>query len=56
MHSFLFMFTLVLNSVRLFWKLLVFEFLLGISETSLCSTSTPKVKIVSLLKEHTTVN
>jgi hypothetical protein len=28
---------LVLNSVLLFWKLMVFEFLLGISETLLCS-------------------
>jgi hypothetical protein len=34
MHSFLFKFTIVLNSV-LSWKLLVSEFLLGISETLL---------------------
>jgi hypothetical protein len=42
MHYFLFKFTLVLNSVFLFWKLLLFEFLLGSSETaffSVCSSS-----------------
>jgi hypothetical protein len=42
MHCFLFKFTLVLNSVLLFWKLLVFELLLGTSETALlnvCSIS-----------------
>jgi hypothetical protein len=41
MHCFLLKFTLALNSV-LFWKLLVFEFLLGTSETALfsvCSSS-----------------
>jgi hypothetical protein len=48
MHFFLFRFTLVLNCV-LFWKLLVFEFLLGISETLFCSMSAPHVKIVPLL-------
>jgi hypothetical protein len=37
MHSFLYKFTLVVNSVLLFWKLLVFEFLLCILETLLCS-------------------
>jgi hypothetical protein len=37
---------LCLNSVLLFRKLLAPEFLLGISETSLCSMSTPHVKIV----------
>jgi hypothetical protein len=52
MHSFLFKFTLVLISLLLFWKLLVFEFLLGISETLLCSVSAPHVKIVPLLDEH----
>jgi hypothetical protein len=45
MHSYLFKCTLVLNSV-LFWKLFVFEFLLGISETFLCSISDTHVKIV----------
>jgi hypothetical protein len=39
MHFFLFKFTLVLYSV-LFWKLLVFEFLLGVSETLLSSILT----------------
>jgi hypothetical protein len=37
MHSVLFKFVLVLNYVLMFWKLLVFEFLLGISEIFLCS-------------------
>jgi hypothetical protein len=37
MHFSLSKYTLVLNSVRLFWKLLVFVSLLGTSETSLCS-------------------
>jgi hypothetical protein len=49
MHSVLFKFTLVLNSVLLLWKLLVFEFQLGISETLLCSVSASHVKIVPLL-------
>jgi hypothetical protein len=49
MHSYLLKFTLVLNSALLFWKLLVSEFLLGISETLLCSVSAPHVKIVPLL-------
>jgi hypothetical protein len=48
MHCFLFEFTLVLNSV-LFWKLLVFEVLLGTLETLFCSVSAPHVKIVPLL-------
>jgi hypothetical protein len=52
MHSFLFKFTFVLNSVLLFWKLLVVEFLLGISATLLCSMSAPHVKIVPLLDVH----
>jgi hypothetical protein len=51
MHCFLFKFALVLNSVLLFLKL-VFEFLLGTSETLLCSTSVPQVKIVPLLDAH----
>jgi len=38
MHFSLSKYTLVLNSVRLFWKLLVFVSLLGTSETFLCST------------------
>jgi hypothetical protein len=37
------------NSVPLFWKLLVLEFLLGTSENFLCSDSAPQVKIVPLL-------
>jgi hypothetical protein len=45
MHSFLFKFALVLNSVLLFWKLLVFEILLGIAEILLCSVSVPHVKL-----------
>jgi hypothetical protein len=49
MHCFLFKCTLVLNSVLLFWKLLVFEFLLGILETFLRSVSVPQVKIAPLL-------
>jgi hypothetical protein len=51
MRSFLLKFTFVLNSV-LVWKLLVFEFLFGISETLLCSIYDPHVKIVSLLYVH----
>jgi hypothetical protein len=49
MHSFIFKLTLALNSVLLFWKLLVFEFLLGTSETVLCSMSAPQADIVPLL-------
>jgi hypothetical protein len=49
MHSFLFKFTSAINSDLLFWKLLVFEFLLGISNTLLCSVSAPQVQIVPLL-------
>jgi hypothetical protein len=37
------------HSVLLFWKLLVFEFPLGTSETLLCSMSAPQVNIVLLL-------
>jgi hypothetical protein len=42
MHRFLFKFTLVLNSVLLLWRLLVFEFLLGtlkIFLLNVCSSS-----------------
>jgi hypothetical protein len=49
MPSFLLKFTLVSKSARLFWKLLVSEFLLGISEILHCSMSAPRVKIVPLL-------
>jgi hypothetical protein len=52
MHSFLLMSTLVLNSALAFWKLLVSEFLLGTSETLLCSMSALPVKIVPLLDLH----
>jgi hypothetical protein len=52
MHTFSFKFTLVLNSVLVFWKLLVFEFLHGITETLLCSMSASHVKIVPLLDVH----
>jgi hypothetical protein len=44
--------TLVLNSALPFWKLVVSEFLLGISETLHCSVSAPHVKIVHLLDAH----
>jgi hypothetical protein len=36
MHCSLFRFTLILNSVLLFWKLVVFESLIVISEAFLC--------------------
>jgi hypothetical protein len=52
MHSFLLKSTLVLNSALPFWKLLVSEFLLGISETLHCSMSALQVKIVPLLDVH----
>jgi hypothetical protein len=52
MHCFLFSFTFVLNSVLLFWKLFVFEFLLGTSETLLCLVSAPQADIVPLLYAH----
>jgi hypothetical protein len=52
MHSILFKFILVLNSVLLFRKLLVFEFLFGISEALHCSMSHPHVKVVALLDVH----
>jgi hypothetical protein len=43
-----FKFILVLNSV-LFWNLLVFDILLGISETVFCSISALQVKVALLL-------
>jgi hypothetical protein len=52
MHSFLYMPTLVLNSALQFWKLLVSEFLLGISETLYCSMSALQVKIAPPLDVH----
>jgi hypothetical protein len=51
MHYPVFKFTLVLNSVLLFWKLWLFEFLLGISESFLCSMAAFRVKIVPRLDE-----
>jgi hypothetical protein len=45
----LFKFTLVLNSVRLYWKLLAFVSLLGTSETFLYSTFALQLKTVLLL-------
>jgi hypothetical protein len=44
--------TLVSKSAPLFWKLLLSEFLLGISEIFHCSMSAPRVKIVPLLDVH----
>jgi hypothetical protein len=52
MHSFLLKSTLVSNSALPFWKMLVFEFLLGIWETLLCSMSALQIKIVPLLDVH----
>jgi hypothetical protein len=49
MHCFLFKFTVHINSVLLFWKLLVFEFLFGPLKTLLSSMSAPQVRIVPLL-------
>jgi hypothetical protein len=46
---FLFEITLLLNSVHVSWKLLAFDFLLGIIETLHRSTSAPHVKTVPLL-------
>jgi hypothetical protein len=51
MHCSLFTFTLALNSI-LFWKLLVFEFLLGISENFPCSLSAVLANIVLLDALH----
>jgi hypothetical protein len=44
-----FQFNLALNSVLLFWKLLVFEFLLGVSQNFVCSVSVFLAKTVILL-------
>jgi hypothetical protein len=52
MPSFLLNFILVSISALLFWKLLVSEFLFGISEISHCSMSAPRVQIVPLLDVH----
>jgi hypothetical protein len=52
MHFFLLKSTLILNYALLLRKLLVSEFLLGISETLHCSMSALKVKIVPLLHAH----
>jgi hypothetical protein len=45
-------FILVSKSALLFWKLLVSEFLLGISEILHCSMSAPYLKIIPLLDVH----
>jgi hypothetical protein len=50
--SFLLKYTLVSKSALLFWKSLVSEFVLGISESLHCSMSSPHVKIVPLLDVH----
>jgi hypothetical protein len=52
MLSLLLKFTLGSKSAFLFWKLLVSEFLLAISEILHCSVSAPRVKIVPLLDVH----
>jgi hypothetical protein len=52
MLSFLLKFTLVSNPTLPFQKLLVSEFLLGISESLHCSMSAPHVKIDPLLDMH----
>jgi hypothetical protein len=44
MLCFIFKFTLVLNSVLLFWKLLVFQFVLGMSDALLYSMSCSSCK------------
>jgi hypothetical protein len=49
MHSSLLKFTLALNSVLLFWKMMVFGFLLAVSEIFLCSTPYLLIKTVLLL-------
>jgi hypothetical protein len=46
-QSSLFTFTLAVNSV-LFWKLLVFKFLLGMSENFVCSVSAVLLTIILL--------
>jgi hypothetical protein len=52
MLSFLLKFTLVPKSAPLFWKLLVSEFLLGVSVILHCSMSAPRVNIDPLLDVH----
>jgi hypothetical protein len=52
MHSFLFKSTLISDSALPFWKLLVSEFVLGISDTLRCSMSAAHLKIVPLLDMH----
>jgi hypothetical protein len=52
MPSFLLKFYLVSKSALLFWKLLVSELLLDISEILHCSMSAPRVQIVPLLDVH----
>jgi hypothetical protein len=52
MLYFVLKFTLVSSSALPFWKLLISEFLLGISETLRCSMSAPHVKILPLLHVH----
>jgi hypothetical protein len=52
MHYSLFKFTVVWNTALPFWKLSVFESLLGISETFLCSISTLHLKTVLLQDVH----
>jgi hypothetical protein len=49
MHCSLVKFTLVPNSVFLFWKQSILEFLLSIAETFRCSVSPVQIKIVLLL-------
>jgi hypothetical protein len=55
MHCSLFKFTLALNSALLFWKLFVFELLLGIIKNFLCSMSALLAKIVLLLDARQTL-
>jgi hypothetical protein len=52
MHTFIFRYTFLPNSVFLFRKLFFSEFLLGISETLLCPMSAVHAKIVPLLDVH----
>jgi hypothetical protein len=52
MLCFLLKSTVVWNSAFPFWRFLVSEVLLGISETLHCSTSAPHLKIVPLLEVH----
>jgi hypothetical protein len=52
MHYFLLESILVLISAFPFWKVLISEFLLGISETLHCSMSALQVKIVLPLDAH----